>query len=59
MSRTPEIVAEAAFYILSKPANECTGKTFLDEEVLKAEGITQLDKYAVKPGATLYPDLFI
>ena len=59
MSRTPEIVAEAAFYILLKPANECTGKTFLDEEVLKAEGITQLDKYAVKPGSALYPDLFI
>lgn len=59
MSRTPEIVADAAFYILSRKAGNCTGNSFIDEAVLKEEGITQLEKYAVKPGATLYPDLFI
>ncbi|HRD44015.1 MAG TPA: SDR family oxidoreductase, partial [Ferruginibacter sp.] len=59
MSRTPEIVADAAFYILCRIAGNCTGNSFIDEAVLKEEGITQLEKYAVKPGATLYPDLFI
>ena len=59
MSRTPEIAADAAFYILSRKAGNCTGNSFIDEAVLKEEGITQLEKYAVKPGATLYPDLFI
>lgn len=59
MSRTPEIIADAAYYILSKPSSECTGNTFIDEKVLEAEGIIDLSKYAVKAGAELYPDLFI
>jgi citronellol/citronellal dehydrogenase len=59
MSRTPEIVADAAFYILSKPAADCTGNFFIDEEVLAKEGITDLDKYAVNPGQPLYNDLFV
>lgn len=59
MSRTTEIIADAAFYILSKPSNECTGNTFIDEEVLATEGITDLDKYAVTPRGKLYQDLFL
>jgi len=59
MSRTPEIVADAAFAILSRPAAECTGNNFLDEQVLAEEGITDLDKYSVVPGAELYNDLFL
>ena len=59
MSRTPEILADAAFYILSRPAETCTGNCFIDEEVLASEGITDLDKYSVIPGAKLYPDLFL
>jgi citronellol/citronellal dehydrogenase len=59
MSRTTEIVADAAYYILSRPAAQCTGNTFVDEEVLAAEGITDLDKYAIVPGARLYNDLFV
>lgn len=59
MSRTPEIMADAAYYILSKPATTCTGNTFIDEQVLAAEGITELDKYSVVPGGQLYNDLFI
>lgn len=59
MSRKPEILADAAFYILAKPAAECTGNTFIDDEVLAKEGITDLDKYAVVPGAQLYNDLFL
>ena len=59
MSRTPEIIADSAFYILKRPSSECTGNTFIDEEVLAQEGITDLEKYAVKPGSQLYTDLFL
>lgn len=59
MSRKPEIIADAAYYILSKPSAECTGNTFIDEAVLAAQGITDLSEYAVVPGTRLYPDLFI
>ncbi len=59
MSRTPAILADAAYYILGKSSATCTGHTFLDEEVLAAEGITDLSAYAVVPGAPLYPDLFV
>ncbi len=59
MSRTPEIIADAAYIILSKSSAECTGNTFVDDEVLAAEGITDLDKYAVTPGGKLYNDLFL
>jgi citronellol/citronellal dehydrogenase len=59
MSRTPEVLADAAYYIFSKPASQCTGNCFIDEEIFAAEGITDLSKYAVGPGAQLYKDLFI
>jgi len=59
MSRTTDILAESAFYILSKPSAECTGNSFIDEDVLAKEGITDLSKYSVVPGATLYNDLFV
>jgi citronellol/citronellal dehydrogenase len=59
MSRMPEIMADAAYLILNKPAVECTGNNFIDEAVLAREGITDLDKYAVVPGGKLYNDLFI
>jgi citronellol/citronellal dehydrogenase len=59
MSRTTDIIADAAWYILSKPSTECTGNTFIDEDVLAGEGITDLDKYSVVPGAQLYRDLFV
>ena len=59
MSRTVDIIADAAYYILSQSSTECTGNTFIDEDVLAAEGITDLEKYAVVPGAQLYNDLFV
>ncbi len=59
MSRTPAILADAALYIFSKPSAECTGNWFIDEEVLAAEGITDLGKYSVVPGGKLYRDLFV
>ena len=59
MSRTVDILADAAYYILSKPSGECTGNLFIDEQVLAKEGITDLEKYSVVPGAQLYSDLFV
>jgi NAD(P)-dependent dehydrogenase (short-subunit alcohol dehydrogenase family) len=59
MSRTPEIIADAVYFLLKKNASQCSGNTFIDEEVLAAEGITDLGKYSVVPGAHLYTDLFV
>lgn len=59
MSRKPEIMADAAFFILKKPAAECTGNSFIDEDVLAEQGITDLSAYSVIPGAQLYTDLFL
>src|SRR6266542_5669712 len=57
--RTPEIVADAAMVILKREARSCTGNFFVDEDVLREEGVTDLGKYAVEPGAELAPDLFL
>ena len=59
MSRTPQILADAAVLILQKNSSECTGNFFIDEEVLAEHGITDLEKYSVVPGAKLYTDLFL
>jgi citronellol/citronellal dehydrogenase len=59
MSRTPEILADAAYIILGKPSATCTGNLFIDEAVFAAEGISDLSKYSVVPGAQLYTDLFV
>jgi citronellol/citronellal dehydrogenase len=58
-SRTPEIVADAAFHILQRPSYECTGNFFIDEEVLQSEGITDFSKYAINPNQKLMMDLFV
>ncbi|MCS6822639.1 MAG: NAD(P)-dependent oxidoreductase [Microscillaceae bacterium] len=58
-SRKPEIMADAAYYILSKDSRSCTGNFFIDEEVLRAEGITDLEPYSYIPGAELLPDFFV
>ncbi|MFJ8916795.1 SDR family oxidoreductase [Amycolatopsis sp. NPDC102389] len=46
-SRTPEIMADAAHAILTKPSTEATGNFYLDDEVLAAEGVTDFSKYRV------------
>lgn len=58
-SRRPEIVADAAFFILQRPSFECTGNFFIDEDVLRGEGVTDFTDYAVNPGQKLMMDLFI
>jgi citronellol/citronellal dehydrogenase len=58
-ARTPEIMAEAALAIFSKNSSECTGNLFLDEEVLKKEGVRDFSKFNCVPGLEPLPDLFV
>jgi citronellol/citronellal dehydrogenase len=58
-SRKPAILADAAHAVLTKPGRECTGNFFIDDDVLKSEGITDLSGYAVDPNAELMPDFFV
>jgi len=57
--RREAIVADAAHAVLTRGARECTGHFFIDEEVLREEGVTDFDGYAVEPGKPLAPDLFL
>ncbi|MDT8449705.1 MAG: NAD(P)-dependent oxidoreductase [Wenzhouxiangellaceae bacterium] len=57
--RKPEILADAAHWILTRPAGETTGNFFIDDEVLAKAGVTDLDSYAVEPGNELATDLFV
>jgi citronellol/citronellal dehydrogenase len=58
-SRKPAIVADAAYAIVCRDSREATGNFYLDEAVLREEGVTNFDHYAVTPGAKLYTDLFL
>ena len=58
-SRTPEIMADAAHAILTRPSREFTGNFCVDEDVLRAEGVTDFSRYAMVPGAELIPDFFL
>lgn len=56
-SRGPEIMADAAVEILSRPAGECTGHCFIDSEVLREAGIDDLSRYGGGPNPKL--DIFV
>jgi citronellol/citronellal dehydrogenase len=60
-ARRPEIMADAAFEILRRPARECTGNTFIDDEVLAEAGITDLSPYRYGDGSDddLQLDIFL
>ena len=59
MCRKPEILADAAYFILTGPAAN-TGNFFIDDELLAAHGVTDLDRYSVKSGTRNFiPDFFI
>jgi len=57
--RKPEIVADAAHAILCRRARDTTGHFFIDEEVLASEGVADFSRYALAPGESLLPDLFL
>ncbi len=58
-ARRPEVYADAAYAVLNRPSRECTGNTYLCEDVLAEEGITDLEKYSYVPGAELQVDLYV
>ena len=58
-ARKPDIVSDAAYFILTKPSRSCTGNFFVDEEVVKAEGITDLTHYACDPSKFHVPILIL
>jgi len=59
-ARTPEVYADAAYAVLTRPSTECTGNAFLCEDVLVESGVTDLDRYsAAGADAELAVDLFV
>ena len=59
MCRTPEIMADAAYEILSSDARQVSGQSFIDEDLLRARGYTEFDQYHNAPGNELLTDLFV
>jgi citronellol/citronellal dehydrogenase len=59
MSRSPEIMADAAHAILTRPSREATGQFYIDEEVLRAEGVTDFSAYAPGTQGPLVGDFFV
>ena len=57
--RTPEIVADAAHALLTRPSRQTTGRFLTDEEVLAEEGIRDFSRYAMDPTKPLLTDLFL
>jgi citronellol/citronellal dehydrogenase len=58
-SRTPEIVADAAYVMLNQLAKDYTGRFDLDEDVLRHAGVTDFEPYRVDPTVPLMPDFFV
>ena len=58
-SRKPEIVADAAYVILNRPARECSGNFFIDDSLLYEAGERDFGRYSVEPGTPLLADLFV
>lgn len=57
--RKPDIVADAAWHILTRESRATTGNFFIDEDVLVSAGISDLSEYAVAPSTVLKSDLFL
>jgi citronellol/citronellal dehydrogenase len=58
-SRTVEIMADAAYEIITRRSRTCTGQFFIDDEVLRESGVSDLARYAVDSSERLMPDLFV
>ncbi len=58
-ARTPEIYADSAIAILRRDPRECSGNSYIDDEVLAEEGITDLSRYQAEDGEELQLDLFL
>lgn len=58
-TRKPEIVADALHAVVTRNPAECSGNFFIDEDVMKEEGVTDLESYATEPGVAPMVDLFV
>jgi citronellol/citronellal dehydrogenase len=58
-SRKPEIMADAAYWILTQKSRQCSGNYFLDETVLRDSGVTEFKDYASDPSNPLFTDLLV
>lgn len=58
-SRKPAIMADAAYAIFNRDSRRASGNFYIDETVLREEGVSDFDPYAVNPGGSLYTDLFL
>ncbi len=60
LCRKPEILADAAWFILTSDARANTGHFYIDDELLAKHGVTDFDRYAMTPGNTNFiPDFFV
>jgi citronellol/citronellal dehydrogenase len=59
MSRSPAIMADAAYAIFNRASRECTGNFFIDEEVLRSEGVADFSVYAPRAKGPLAGDFFV
>ena len=58
--RRPDIMADAAYTIITQDSRACTSNFFIDETLLRQHGVTDFDQYSVVPGTTeLMPDFFV
>ncbi|MGH8553823.1 MAG: hypothetical protein ACRERS_11050, partial [Methylococcales bacterium] len=58
-ARKPEIMADAAHWILTRNSRQFSGKFLIDEEVLREAGVSDFARYRVDPDAELIPDVFL
>ncbi|WP_297800966.1 NAD(P)-dependent oxidoreductase [Arenimonas sp. GDDSR-1] len=58
-ARNAEIVADAAIAILLQKSSAATGQFYIDEDLLRDNGVTDFEQYAMAPGTPLLPDFFL
>ncbi len=58
-SRSPEIIADAAHWILTSDPRNVSGQFFIDEDLLRSQGVTDFERYAMTPGVEPTPDFFV
>ena len=58
-ARKPEIMADAAYAILTRKSRDFTGNFCIDEDILRSAGVTDFEPYACVPGSALAPDIFL
>lgn len=57
--RTPQIMADAALWMVQQDSQSYTGQLLTDEQVLEQSGITDFSPYAINPDNKLFKDLFV